>query len=476
MGGLSTAVTSETRDVFFEAAFFPPAAMAGIARQYGMHTDASMRFERGVDFGNQARAIEHATRLLLDIAGGEAGPLVDHRVEEALPEPASLELRMSRLEQVLGAQIPSETVSGILERLELGAEFENDRWTVAIPSHRFDIDVEDALVEEVARIFGYDNIPKATGHGGTPLAPAPEGRIHTDSLADLLVARDYQEVITYSFVDEKLDSMLSGEVSSLRLSNPISSEMSVMRSSIWPGLIKATVANVTRQQGRIRFFEIGKTFHGDVDAPAEVVRLALALTGERYEKQWGSSAQPVDFFDIKADVEALLATTGHADEFHFVAGEHSALQVGQTANIYRQETPVGVVGKLHPKLVNALDLPTDVYLVELDVELCFAAAIPVATTVSKYPAIRRDIAVVVDEKLAASELTDAVAKAAPELVQSVRIFDVYQGKGVEAGLKSIALGLILQGTSRTLTDDDADTVMSTILGKLQQDFGAELRD
>jgi phenylalanyl-tRNA synthetase beta chain len=462
--------------VFFEAAFWPPAFMAGVARQYALHTDASLRFERGVDPAGQARAIERATELLLDIAGGEAGPLSDHVVAEHVPINASLELRKSRLAKVLGTEIEASRASEILSGLGLEIEASDSGWQVQIPSFRFDIDVEDALVEEVARIYGYDEIPEQTAIAETPLATATETTIDLDLIANTLVARDYQEVITYSFIDEKMNTLIAGEPSELVLSNPISTEMSVMRSSIWPGLIEAAAANVARQQDRVRLFEIGKTFHGKLDAPVEIVRVAGLALGGVVPEQWGSSAQAVDFFDIKSDLIALLGMTGISSEFNFVATEHPALQPGQAANIVRDDAVVGVIGKLHPEVARAFDLNKDVLVFELDAGKSFASTVPNATSVSKFPTIRRDIAVVVDDKITAADLLGAIESAAPELVKSVRIFDVYRGPGIEAGLKSVALGLILQETSRTLTDVDADATMAVVVRKLQQDFAAVLRD
>ncbi|MDH3494985.1 MAG: hypothetical protein OEM82_15640 [Acidobacteriota bacterium] len=282
--------------------------------------------------------------------------------------------------------------------------------------------------------------------------------------------------MSYSFIDEEINSLITGAESELVLSNPISSEMSVMRGSVWPGLIDAASANIARQQDRVRFFEIGKTFHGSLEQPVEIVRVSAIITGDIVEKQWANSAQIVDFFDIKADLEALFAMTGSANEFSFVETEHVVLQPGQTANIVRNDEVVGVVGKLHPKVAKRFDLDKGALLFELDAKRCFAATVPVAKTISKFPSIRRDIAVIVKDEVPSNSLVAAAESAAPELVKSVRIFDVYKGAGIEAGLKSIALGLILQETSRTLTDEDADTVMSAVLRKMQQDFGAELRD
>ncbi len=476
MGGLSTAVTEKTTDVFFEAAFWPPDHMAGRARQYGLHTDASLRFERGVDPQLQVMAIERATDLLIKISGGEAGPLVDHVQGQFLPVNGSLFLRKKRLKQVLGTAIDADRVEQILNGLGLATEAEKDGWRVQIPSFRFDLDVEDALVEEVARIFGYDEIPEATAVYATPLASASEAEIDLDRVANALVARDYQEIISYSFIDEESNTLFCGEQSELLLSNPISSEMSVMRGSIWPGLLAAASANIARQQERVRFFEIGKTFHGSLDVPVETVRIAGLLVGDLLAEQWGRPAQAADFFDIKSDVVAVLGMAAGESEFGFSVVDHPALQPGQAANILRQDEVIGVIGKLHPDIARKMNLDKGAFLFEIDAEKSLATSIPVAKTISKYPTIRRDIAVVVANDLPAAELISAVEVAASELVTSVRIFDVYRGPGIEAGRKSVALGLILQETSRTLTDDDADAAMAAVVQHLKQEFAAVLRE
>jgi len=476
MGGLSTAVSDKTSDVFFEAAFWPPEFMAGRARQYALHTDASLRFERGVDPAGQARAIQRATQLLLEIAGGDAGPLTDQIVAEYLPKNAPMVLRKSRLRKILGTDIDGSRVCEILTNLGLFATANDAGWKVKIPSHRFDIDVEDALVEEVARIFGYDEIPEITAIAETPLAVAPESTVDLDRIANTLVARDYHEVITYSFVDQEINERVTGESSQLILSNPISSEMSAMRSSIWPGLLVTAAANVARQQARVRIFEIGKTFHGNLKSLQEVVRIAGLAYGDVLPEQWGSAAQAVDFFDIKSDVSVLLEMAGGLSQFNFGTAEHPALQSGQTANIVRGNDVVGVIGKLDPRIAKTFDLDKGAILFELNAELAFATVVPGASEVSKFPMIRRDIAVIVEEKISAASLVAAVESVAPELIRMVKIFDVYQGPGIEAGLKSVALGLILQETSRTLTDDDADAAMSAAVRKLQQEFAAVLRE
>jgi len=476
MGGLSTAVSDATSDVFFEAAFWPPEHMAGRARAYGLHTDASLRFERGVDPAGQARAVERATALLLEIAGGDAGPLVLTTSAEHLPERNTIRLRRARLAMLLGIEIDARTVVGILQRLGLSVAPADDGWDVTTPSHRFDIELEVDLIEEVARIYGYDEIPEATAISETPLEVVTESVIGLDLAAATLVARDYQEVITYSFVDAVTNTALSGVESKLVLSNPISSDMSVMRSSLWSGILMAAATNVSRQQDRVRLFEIGKSFHGDPGNHREVVRIAGVATGSALPEQWGAKTRHIDFFDIKSDVQALLQLTGTRRQFSFDIAEHPALQPGQTANVIADNGIIGIVGKLHPRQAQLFDLKRDVFVFELDAAAALAAAPPISAPVSKYPSIRRDVAVVVDDKISAAELVDVVAASAPELIASVRIFDIYTGPGIEAGLKSVALGLILQETSRTLTDDDADAAMTAAVRKLKDKFAARLRD
>ena len=387
-----------------------------------------------------------------------------------------IRVRRDRVEQLLGVQIADATVADILQNLGNAVTIVDDGWDVIAPSHRFDIAMEVDLIEEIARVYGYDKIPETTAIAGTPLEVVTESKIGLEQAAATFVARDYQEVITYSFVDAESNKRLSGVDSELILSNPISSEMSVMRASLWPGMLFAAAANASRQQDRIRLFEFGKSFHGSLKNHDEVERIGAIAIGAALQEQWGSESQSIDFFDIKSDVIALLSLAGDISQFEFVAAEHVALQPGQSANIVRNGDVIGVVGKLHPRHSKAFELKRDVYLFELDAALALASAVPTATSVSKYPSIRRDIAVVVDAKISADELVAAVASSAPDLISSVRIFDIYTGPGIEAGLKSVALGLILQETSRTLTDDDADVAMTAAVQKLQDKFAAELRD
>ncbi len=476
MGGLSTAVSEATRDVFFEAAFWPPSVVAGRARSYGLHTDASLRFERGVDPAGQARAVERATELLIGISGGDAGPLTDLTDDNHLPAARPISLRKSRLKKVLGTEIRDDRVGEILKDLGLNVEQNVDGWTAVPPSYRFDLVIEDDLIEEVARIYGYDLIPETTATAELPLGPVIETEIDLEQLVATLIARDYQEIITYSFIGVETNRRFTGKDSELVLSNPISSEMSVMRGSLWPGMVAVAAANVARQQERVRFFEIGKSFHGTLGKPVEVLRLAGLAVGSAVPEQWGRRAQSVDFFDIKSDLEALLEMAGAETRIDYEAAGHPALQSGQVANIVRNDQTIGVLGKLHPAIAQTMDLNKDVFLFELDAALAFAANVPKSFAVSKFPAIRRDIAVVVDDKVAAADLVRVVASSAPNLIRSVTIFDVYQGPGIEVGRKSVALGLILQETSRTLTDEDADAAMEAAVRNLEREFAAELRD
>jgi phenylalanyl-tRNA synthetase beta chain len=476
MGGLSTAVTDRTTDVFLEGAFWPPGFMAGRARAYGMHTDASLRFERGVDPEGQGRAVERATELLIEIAGGEAGPLVVESSADHLPERRAFTLRRDRIARLLGLAIADTQVEQILHGLELETKSIADGWQVTPPSHRFDIEIEADLIEEVARIHGYDSIPETTAFAAEPLQTVTESRIELERVAATLVARDYQEVVTYSFVDAEVNRALCGVDSELVLRNPISSEMSVMRASLWPGLVAAAAANLARQQDRVRLFEASKTFHGTLEQTRETMRVGALISGSVAPEQWGSEVRNADFFDIKSDVEALLLLAATRDEISFAAVSHPALQDGQAAEIRRGDSVIGILGKLHPSIVKRYNLKRAAYVFELDAELTFATSAPSAAPISRFPAIRRDIAMIVDNSVTADELSAAINESAVELIQNVRIFDIYTGPGIEAGRKSVAIGLILQATSRTLTDDDADAAMAAAISKLKKKFAAELRD
>ena len=476
MGGLTTAVSDATTDVFFEAAFWPQAFMAGRARSYGMHTDASLRFERGVDFEGQGRAVERATQLLVEIAGGDAGPLVHQVSESNLPRREPITLRRSRVSMLLGLDVADDVVAGVLTRLGLVVS-ENERgWDVVAPSYRFDIASEVDLIEEIVRIHGYEAVPETTEIAASPLEPVTESVVDLDRVAATLVARDYEEAITYSFIDARSNAPFAGGDSELVLSNPISSEMSVMRSSLLPGLVSSAAANIARQQDRVRLFEIGKSFHGTLEAPDEVLRIAAVASGTALPEQWGAASRAIDFFDIKADLVALFQLAGDAADVSLRPCEHAAVQPGQAAAVLRGNNEIGIIGKLHPRVAKSLELKRDAYVFEVDALQALASGAPVALPVSRFPVIRRDLAVLVKDEVSGEQLVQAVASAVPELMRDVRIFDIYKGPGIEAGLKSVAISLILQETSRTLTDDDADAAQAAAVQKLRQTFGAELRD
>jgi phenylalanyl-tRNA synthetase beta chain len=332
------------------------------------------------------------------------------------------------------------------------------------------------LIEEVARIHGYDSIPETTLSACSPLETVTETKVDMERAAATLIGRDYQEVVTYSFIDAAANTRFSGVESSLVLSNPISEALAVMRSSLWPGMVAAAAANKARQQDRVRMFEASRSYHGTLEEHTEVVRLAGLATGPVLPEQWGAKSEGVDFFDIKGDVEAVLSLACDLSDVRFVAAEHPALQPGQAAEIRRGDDVIGIVGKLHPAIAKDYDLKNGVFLFELDADKALASAAPAASPISKFPAIRRDIAVIVDNDVSADQLVDAVAGSAPALIRAVRIFDIYTGDRIEAGRKSVAISLILQETSRTLTDEDADTAMAAAIAELKNKFAADLRD
>jgi phenylalanyl-tRNA synthetase beta chain len=400
-----------------------------------------------------------------------------HQVAEAhLPRREPISLRRSRVSQLLGLDVADDVVTGVIERLGLTVDANELGWQVVAPSYRFDITSEVDLIEEIVRIHGYESVPETTEIAASPLQTVTESLVDLDRVAATLVARDYEEAITYSFIDERSNAPFAANGSELVLSNPISSEMSVMRASLLPGLVSGASANVARQQDRVRLFEIGKSFHGSLQAPEEVVRIAAVACGSAMPEQWGIRPQAIDFFDIKSDLVALLQLAGDASDVTFRSIEHVALQPGQAAAIVRDGRDIGIIGKLHPQVAKRLELKRDAYVFEVDALQALASAAPVARPVSRFPVIRRDVAVVVKEDVSGEELVQAVAAAAPDLMRDVRIFDIYTGPGIEAGLKSVAISLILQETSRTLTDDDADAAQAAAVQKLRDTFGAELRD
>ncbi|MCC7200993.1 MAG: phenylalanine--tRNA ligase subunit beta [Gammaproteobacteria bacterium] len=475
MGGEKGGIAADTSDVFLEVAWFEPGAIAGRARRHGLQTDASQRFERGVDPQLQERAMERATRLLLEIAGGRPGPAVVTSVRAIAPR-ATVRLETRKVQSLLGMPFATAQVADILGRLGMAVQVAGDVLEVAPPSWRFDISIAQDLIEEVARIHGYDEILPVEATMSQRAASASEAGVTAERAALLLVDRGYQEAITYTFVDPTLQQRLFEGAESLPLANPISAELGVMRVSLWPGLVQALLENARRQQDRVRIFELGNRFlvrAGQLEERASIAGLAW---GRAVPEQWSADTRPVDFYDLKADVEALLALAGAADEFSFVAGAVDCLHPGRSARIERAGATVGWIGQLHPRVSKELELKDAPYLFELDFAACFAARVPRFSEISRFPVIRRDLAIVVEESARFDSIRSVVKAAAGEDLRDLTVFDVYRGPGVESGRKSIALGLILQATSRTLTDADADAVMASVIARLQGELGAVIRE
>jgi len=483
MGGERTSVSAETTDVFFEAAYFAPDAITGRGKRWGLTTDASQRFERGVDPSHQERAIERATALLLEIAGGQAGPVSVRESDGHLPARPAVGLRRKQLARLLGIGFEDARVRTCLEGLQMRVESTQDGWRVTPPAHRFDIAIEADLIEEVARIVGYQAIPEADAPVPQRFGDLPTQRPSERALLETLALRGYQEAITYAFVDPQLQERLFPEVAGVPLANAIASDLSVMRVSLWPGLLKAALENQRRQQDRIRLFEHGARFLATgkpgLAATREIDTLAGIACGRRLPEQWGlprDMREPVDFFDVKADVAALLAPTGAQAEFTFEPAALSCLHPGRAARLVRKGAPVGWLGELHPFLVKALEFTYAPVLFELDIEAALAVELPAYREISRYPQVRRDLAVVLDESVALSNLTERVTSTASSLLRDLRVFDVYRGPGVEAGRKSVALGLIFQDISRTLTEDDVAALMAAVVADLRVSLNAKIRE
>jgi phenylalanyl-tRNA synthetase beta chain len=476
MGGQRSGVGPETADILLESAFFAPAWISGKARSYGLHTDSSHRFERGVDPGLQVRALERATRLLLDIVGGRPGPVVDATLEAHLPRRAPLALRESRCAQILGLTLPTDSIEAILTRLGMQIERTADGWQVTAPSSRIDLVHEVDLIADIGRIHGYDRIPVAHASSAAVTKAPAEVAFDLDRARLALAGRGFQEVVTYSFVSPELQSRLEPDLEGLRLANPISADMSVMRLSLWPGLLQTARYNQARQQERVRIFETGLTFRPGPDGLRQEPAIgALALGGVEPE-QWGQSPRAADFYSLKSDLESLLALTGAPERFAFVPGSHPALHPGQSARIERDGVQVGLIGMLHPAIAAELDLTGDAYLFELAQTALGDGRLPRFSPISRFPAIRRDIALVVDQAVPYAAIAGAIRAEAGDLLRDLVPFDLYMGSNIESGRKSLALGLILQAPSQTLTDEAVEETVGRVVARLGSELGARLRD
>ncbi len=475
MGGQATSVDETSTSVFLESAFFTPAVIAGKARRLGLSTDSSYRFERGVDFANTRLALEYATQLIKQLCGGLAGDVSEFI--GVLPVRNAVNLRLSRLVSVLGIAFTEEKVAQLLSQLGFSYTLEQAVFTVVPPSYRFDISIEEDLIEEIARLHGYDHIPATAPLASLTMLESPEARAHQNTLRDSLVAAGYQELVNYSFVDEAWETDLLANAQPIRLKNPIASNLSVMRSSLWGGLLDSLVYNLNRKQDRALLFELGASYHyadAHQQTFTETTRIAGLAYGSAKPEQWATKATDADFFEIKAQVDTLLGEG--ATSLSYEKAEHSALHPGQTARILLNGKPIGWLGKLHPKWQQHYSLSKSTFLFELDVNALLQRRIPAYQEVSKLLPVRRDLAVVVDENLAVNTLLSVVKKAQIPMLMDIALFDIYQGQGVPENKKSLALSVLMHDTQKTLTDSDADAVMANLLQLLENDCNAVLRN
>ena len=482
-GGLESGVTSNTTDIFLESAFFAPLAILGKARQYGLHTDSSHRYERGIDPTLQFDAIERATELLLDIVGGQAGPVVEAKSDTDIPQIKDVSLRREKLDSRIGHHIEDAQVSEILTRLGFTVTTTGEGvakvWQVVVSAYRFDIKIEVDLIEEVARIYGYNNIPNVSPKATLKMCEQKESKLSLSKLKQTLVNRDYQEAITYSFVDPKVQTLLHPDEAVMTLPHPISSEMSVMRLSLWTGLLQAMAYNQNRQQGRVRLFETGLRFVPDESAENGVRQqnmMAGVVSGQRVNEHWSMEKAATDFYDVKGDVEALLALTCDAQGYEFSKAEIAALHPGQTAEITKNGVKVGCIGTLHPELERKLGLNGRTLVFELLLSEVLVQKIPLATDISRFPANRRDLAIVVKEEIDAKNVLQLIEKVGGNYLIDLNLFDVYQGQGIEDGFKSLAIALVLQDTSKTLEEKDITDVIDRVVETLKSELNASLRD
>jgi phenylalanyl-tRNA synthetase beta chain len=476
MGGHASRVSDATRHLFLESAFFAPAAIIGRARKLGLHTDASHRFERGVDPELPERALERLTALLIEVVGGSAGPIIRAEYSEFLPQQPAIPLRRERLARILGMAIPDERVAGILRGLDMRVDTTSEGWTVVPPSRRFDLAIEEDLIEEVARVQGYDSVPIRLPSVGARVAAPTEARVADAVFRGVLTTRGYVEAINFSFVPPGWLEAWQLDDAAVALANPLSADLAVMRTSLLPGLVDAIRRNLARQQARVRLFETGRTFRSGPEGPVETQRLALAAYGNAAPEQWGNRSRPMDWYDLRGDVEHLLALlgAGRAD-ITLEPASDPWLHPGRSAEVKRGGVPIGSIGILHPRLCAKLDFDRDVHVAEFDLDALVDRQLPSATAVSPYPQVRRDLALVIDQSIPFASLAALVRRVAGPTLVDLVLFDEYRGPGLTADRRSLAIGLILQDESRTLTDLDVDTVVAAVVDAAGEEFGATLR-
>jgi len=474
MGGEGSGIGGETRHLFLEAAFFAPELMAGRARHYGLHTDASHRYERGVDPELAYQAVERATQLFLECVGGQAGPVTDVTSSTDLPQHEPVTLKATSIRRMLGIELAADEVTRIFTGLGFTVEADADSgsWLCTAPSWRFDMGREADLLEEIARIHGYDNIPVEPVRGASSAGALAEVATPQSVIKQRLVARGFSEAITFSFVSPELQQLVDPDVEPVALKNPISSDLAVMRTSLIPGLLGAAAHNINRQQTRVRLFETGLRFMPG-EKLAQTPMLALLLCGRRTPEGWSSTAESVDFFDMKGEIEALLQATDQALTFR--AAVRPGLHDGQTAEILLGDEVVGVMGRLHPGTAKELNLPEQTLVAELELASVIGRALPDYEEISKFPEVRRDIALIVNRETPSAAVLDGARAAAGSSLANVRIFDVYEGDGVADNEKSLAIGLTFRDQSRTLTDEEINESLSQVIESLGEKLGATLR-
>jgi len=475
MGGQSTAVDASTDAIFLESAFFAPNALQGRARRYGLHTDASVRFERGVDPSGQERAIERATALLKQIASGLAGPVFVAEDPAAVPPRPVIDVVAARIAARLGLELADEEIEQQLGGLGMDLTRKSAGWQVQPPSYRFDIAIEEDVTEELGRMIGYDRIPVSRARSDVVLGLAPESAVSTDALSDLLVARGYTEIVSYGFTDAALQAEILGDETAIRLANPLSQELGVLRRSLWPGLLKAVQLNLSRQASRCRLFETGTVFGPEPSRVDEVTCFSGVVLGARHPVHWDDQDSSTDFFDVKADLDAVLANWRLGNNFRYAPGMHPALNPSRASAILHGETTTGWLGELHPRLQKKFDIRVPVILFELNLATMPVPALPRYAQFSRFPSVRRDLAVIVDEAVAVADLTKVVTETLGGVLTRYEIFDLYRGSGVDTGRKSIGIGLILQDASRTLTDQETDEMIQRVVRRLEQELGARIR-
>lgn len=476
MGGINSAVSEQTTDIFLESAFFNPEVIAGRARRYSLDTDSAYRYERGVDPKLAPKAIERATDLLLKIVGGEPGPVAEVVDSSKLHDHPAILLRRSRIAKVLATDIPPEQIEIILQRLGFSIKKQDNDWQVIPPSHRFDINLEEDVIEEVIRIYGYQKVPVISPQARLQVGLQSEQVAALSRLRKFFIDRGYHEAITYSFVAPKLQQLIEPQQPYLTLKNPLSSDLSAMRTSLWPGLLSTVSYNQNRQQPRVRLFETGLRFLVNGKETLQQPMLAGVLTGDVVAEQWTAKPRPVDFFDLKGEVEALFTLMGDVNALTFTKAEHPALHPGQASGIHYQNKAIGLMGALHPALLSQLDLQGPLYIFELELAALTKTKSAPFKSFSKFPAIRRDISFIVTQAVTAQQILDKVREVAGDLLADLCLFDVYQGKGVETGFRSLALGLIWQHPERTLVDDQVNAQMERVIAALKQNFDISLRD